>query len=107
MGFDFFSLNPEMLANLPFYIFPPKNILNTVASHLWKFYGDHQWMLIFHSFGDLPPAIAPLLNFRHKLVKLESEITVVPAEKKLIIENDIHWGFKNRKPAQTFAFVKL
>ena len=89
----------------PFYIFPPKNILTSVAHHLWKYYKQHHWLLVFHSFGDLPPAIAPLLGPNTKQITLDSPITVVPAEKKLVIGDETHWGFINRKPAQTLALI--
>ena len=73
------------------------------AQHLWKYYQKHEWLLIFHSFGDIPPAVAPLLKLKVTKVKLEEMSTIVPAEKQLKIGDEIHWGFLNRKPAATFA----
>ena len=104
IAYDFFSYPPSKLKNIPFYIFPPKNILNSTAHHLWCYYKDHEWMLVFHSFGDIPPAIAPLLKITEK-VELTGMATVVPAEKQLKIGEELHWGFKNNKPAKTFALI--
>ena len=105
LAFDFFSYKPSNLAGLPFYIFPPKNILSRVANHLLKYYQSHDWLLIFHSFGELPPTIAPLLMLNVTKHKLDKESTIVPAEKRLIIGEEVHWGFVNRKPAETIAIL--
>ena len=75
------------------------------AHHLWRYYQRHDWMLIFHSFGEIPAAIAPLLKLNVTKIALDKELTVVPAEKQLKIGDEIHWGFKNRKPAQTFCLI--
>ena len=75
------------------------------AHHLWRYYQRHDWMLIFHSFGEIPASIAPLLKLKVTKIALDKELTVVPAEKQLKIGDEIHWGFKNRKPAQTFCLI--
>ena len=105
IGFDFFSFDPKKLLNVPFYVFPPKNVLTMVAKHLWQFYQQHEWMLIFHSFGEIPPAIAPLLKLNITKFNLDPASTVVPAEKQLKIGDELHWGFLNRKPAQTVVII--
>ena len=104
LGFDFFSYPPVKLLNTPFYIFPPKNILTAVGHHLWCYYRKHEWMLVFHSFGDFPPSIAPLLQIATK-IELEPASTIVPAEKRLLIGGEVHWGFQNRKPEKTFVLI--
>ena len=76
-----------------------------VAKHLWQFYSQHEWMLIFHSFGELPPAIAPLLRLNVIQKELKEACTVVPAEKQLKIGEELHWGFLNRKPAKTLILI--
>ena len=105
LGFDFFSYDTKKLINVPFYIFPPKNVLTMVAKHLWQYYQHHEWMLIFHSFGEIPPSVAPLLTLNVIQTTLEKASTVVPAEKQLKIGDEIHWGFLNRKPAQTLVLI--
>ena len=75
------------------------------AHHLWRFYQKHEWMLIFHSFGEIPAAIAPLLKLYVTKVKLDEHLTVVPAEKQLKVGDEIHWGFLNRIPAATFCLI--
>ena len=62
-------------------------------------------MLVFHTFGEIPPAIAPLLRLNVKKVQLDDIITIIPAEKRLVVGDEVHWGFINRKPAQTFALI--
>ena len=76
-----------------------------VAQHLWRFYKAHEWMLVFHSFGELPPAVAPLLRLNVTQSVIDEHQTVVPAEKQLLIGDEKHWGFINRKPAQTLVLV--
>ena len=106
LAFDFFSYPPSKLESIPFYIFPPKNVFPLVAAHLWKFYMKHEWMLVFHSFGDFPSCVAPFLKHKNILkLELESAFTIVPAEKKLLVGEEVHWGFRNRKPAKTFVLI--
>lgn len=62
-------------------------------------------MLIFHSFGELPPAIAPLLRLNITQIEFDGPVTVVPAEKRLEIGEEVHWGFLNRKPAKTLILI--
>ena len=76
-----------------------------VANHLWKFFRNHEWMLVFHTFGELPPAIAPLLRLNVTQLELEGPMTIVPAEKKLFIGDEVHWGFINRKPSKTLVLI--
>ena len=76
------------------------------AAHLDRYYKKHEWMLLFHSFGDIPSAVAPLLLGNVTKIELDPASTIVPAEKRLIIGEETHWGFKNRKPAKTFALIK-
>ena len=76
------------------------------AHHLWRYYQRHDWMLIFHSFGEIPAAVAPLLKLQNVTkIALEELSTVVPAEKQLKIGDEIHWGFRNKKPAQTYCLI--
>ena len=76
-----------------------------VANHLWKFFQNHEWMLVFHSFGELPPAVAPLLRLNVIQAQFDGPVTIVPAEKRLIIGEEVHWGFLNRKPAKTLILI--
>ena len=75
------------------------------AHHLWQYYQQHDWMLIFHSFGEIPASVAPLLKLNVTKTALEDHLTVIPAEKQLKIGDEVHWGFKNRKPAATFCLI--
>ena len=104
IGYDFFSYDPVKLKGIPFYIFPPKNVVFNTAQHLWKYYMKHEWIFIFHSFGELPATIAPLLKHVQK-VNLDTPSSIVPAEKQLKVGDELHWGFWNRKPAQTIALI--
>ena len=105
IGFDFFSVNPNLFRHQVLYAFPPKNIINKVATHLDRFYRKHKFLLIFHSFAEMPIGIAPLLK-RATLNKIEIK-TVIPAETELFIDNQKHWGFLNRKPKATYALCHL
>ena len=105
IGFDFFSVNPNLFRNQVLFAFPPKNIINKVATHLDRFYKKHRFILIFHSFAEMPIGIAPLLK-RASLQKVDIK-TVIPAETELFIDGTKHWGFLNRKPKATFAVCHL
>ena len=106
LGFDFFSYPPAKLQSIPFYIFPPKNILNATVNHLWRYYRTHNWMLVFHSFGDFPTAVAPFLKDKNTVtLELQDAFTIVPAEKRMFVGEEVHWGFQNKKPAKTFVMI--
>ena len=108
LAYDFFSYPPNKLESIPFYCFPPKNILAPVVNHLWRFYLKHDWMLVFHSFGEYPSCVAPLLQMDNiRKLDLGEFYTVVPAEKRIIIGEETHWGFRNRKIAKTFVFIHI
>ena len=64
----------------------------------------HEWIFVFHTFGDFPPAIAPLLKHTIK-VPLDKPCTIVPAEKRMMVGEETHWGFWNQKPAQTYVLI--
>ena len=104
IGYDFFSYDPSKLLSKMIYVFPPKNVVAATAQHLWSFYMKHEWIFIFHTFGDIPPAVAPLLKHTTK-ISLDNPSTIVPAEKRMEIGEETHWGFWNRKPAQTYALI--
>ena len=101
VGFDFFAINPNLFKNQFLFAFPPKNIVNKVATHLNRFYKKHKFVLIFHVFAELPIGI-PILLERSRLVELDIT-TIIPAEFELIFNEQKHWGFVNTKPKATYA----
>ena len=105
IGFDFFGLNPNLIKSQVLFAFPPKNIINKVATHLDRFYKKHKFILLFHSFAEMPIGIAPLLK-RGSLKKVNVR-TIIPAETELMFDDHKHWGFINRKPKATYALCHL
>ena len=63
-------------------------------------------MLVFHSFGDFPTAVAPFLKDKNTVtLELQDAFTIVPAEKRMFVGEEMHWGFQNKKPAKTFVMI--
>ena len=98
IGFDFFSLNPKLVKSEVLYLFPPKNILSKVVTHLTRYYRTHKWVLVYHQFGEIPFAIPKIKSLQNRELKVHGPRTVIPAEFQLMIENQMLYGFWNRKP---------
>ena len=98
IAFDFFSASPKMLKLEILWCFPPKNLINQTISHLTKYFLNHRFILIFHSFGELPMGIPNLLQKGGKLVNFSRfPATIIPAEKQLLFRNQLFYGFWNDK----------
>ena len=102
IAFDFFSVNPEKLKNEVLWVFPPKNMIQQTMAHLLRYYRYHKFLLIFHSFGETPLGLPPLLEAGGKISNFPRfPASIVPAEKKLVYEGQEYWGFWNDKVKAT------
>ena len=97
IAFDFFSINPEYLLQEVLYIFPPKNLLTKVVSHIVRYYTTHQIVLVYHQFNEVPMAIPKLDGLRKREIIFREPRTIIPAEFQLKIEDQLFYGFWNRK----------
>ena len=102
IAYDFFSVDPKSLLADILWIFPPKNLIQQAMAHLARHYKNHRWLLVFHSFGEMPLGLPALLQLGGKLTKFHRfPATIVPAEKKLVFENQEFWGIWNDKVRAT------
>ena len=102
ISFDFFSMTPKLLKNEIAWIFPPKNLIDQVTAHLGRYYQNHRYILIFHSFGELPHGIPMLLEQGGKLSKFPRfPASIIPAEKQLIFRDKLFYGIWNDKVKAT------
>ena len=102
IAFDFFSTSPSELLNEILWIFPPKNLIDQTSAHLARYYKKHRYILVFHSFGEVPHGIPTLMQLGGR-VKAFSQfpVSIVPAEKQLMFEGQRFYGFWNDKTRAT------
>ena len=63
---------------------------------------NHRFILVFHSFGEMPLGIPSLLQNGGKLQNFTRfPATIVPAEKQLHFRNQLFYGFWNDKVQAT------
>ena len=98
IGFDFFSMNPDRLFDEILYIFPPKNLLTKVIAHIVRYYTTQRMVLVYHQFNEVPMAIPKLTTLKTRDLVFREPRTIIPAEFQLKIENQLFYGFWNRKP---------
>ena len=106
-AYDFFSFPPDELLGENIYIFPPKNLLDQTCQHLEKYYKNHNFLLIYHSFGSIPHAVTGLLKKAKFHQKLINQCTIIPDEHKLNAFNKTYWGFWNNRKSATYALLYL
>ena len=102
IAFNFFSVDPKSLINEILWIFPPKNLIQQTMAHLARYFKNHRFLLVFHSFGESPMGLPALLQLGGKITTFSRfPATIVPAEKKLVFENQEFWGIWNQKVRAT------
>ena len=102
IGFDFFTIKPADLLNEILWIFPPKNQIQHVMAHLARYYENHRYLLVFHSFGETPLGLPLLLQQGGKLSNfLKFPASIIPAEKELYFMGQLFYGFWNQKVRAT------
>ena len=97
ISFDFFSTNPEKLKKEILYVFPPKNLLTKTVMHLVRYYAKHKIVLVYHQFNEVPMAIPHLSGFQKRYLHFKKPRTIIPAEFQLTINNQLFYGFWNKK----------
>ena len=97
IGFDFFSTDPRKLAKETLFIFPPKNLLTKTVMHIVRYYTTHRMVLVYHQFNEIPLAIPYLANFQQRTLDFNKPRTIIPAEFQLKIQEQLFYGFWNRK----------
>ena len=106
IGCNFFAQKRADLSNETLYIFPPKRFNNKVAAHLGNYFMDVPFLFIFHAIGELPMSIANLVSKGAKLYELSDiNVSIIPAEKRLEVNNKVFMGFWNTKSKSTYAIV--
>ena len=102
VAFDFFTVKPSALESEILWIFPPKNLINQTIAHLVRYFRKHRFLLVFHSFGEIPLALPSLLDLGGRLHSFSRfPATIIPAEKELIFKTQKFWGIWNEKPRAT------
>ena len=97
ISFDFFSTNPEKLKNEVLFVFPPKNLITKTIMHLVRYYENHQIVLVYHQFNEIPMGIPHLAGFKQRKLEFYEPRTIIPAEFQLKIEDQLFYGFWNKK----------
>ena len=66
-------------------------------------YLNEKFILITHVFGEYPLGLQYFLNKKKlQLFKRTSKfVTIIPAEQKLVIKDQVFWGKINRLPLET------
>ena len=105
LAYDFFSFPPGKILGKKLYIFPPKNLIDQTCQHLEKYYKNHSFLLIYHSFGTIPHAVTSLIKKAHKHQQLTENCTIIPDEVKLLAFGRTYWGFWNTRKTATFALL--
>ena len=102
IAFDFFSIKPSDLMSEILWVFPPKNLIQQTMAHLARYYLNHRFLLVFHSFGETPLGLPHLLQAGGKLANFTRfPASIIPAEKQLHFENQLFYGFWNDKVRAT------
>ena len=106
IGSDFFAFNPEGYKNETMYIFPPKTITTKVAIHLAKYYQQIKYIMIFHSFMELPLGLETLITQGVTMLEWDEEkISIIPSEHKLEYNNKIYAGNWNERNKVTYILL--
>ena len=105
VAFDFFSIRPADLLKEILWVFPPKNLIQQTMAHLARYYSNHRYLLVFHSFGETPLGLPLLMQNGGRLESFSRfPASIVPAEKQLYFENQLFYGFWNDKVRATKLF---
>ena len=103
IGTDFFAMDPKQFKEYKLYIFPPKPMTSRVAIHLAKFYENHQYMMIFHAFHNIPLGLENLINQGARLMQCaEPELSIIPCEYQLEYKGNKYAGKWNNRSKTTF-----
>ena len=97
IGFDFFSTDPRKLQKEVLFLFPPKNLLTKTIMHIVRYYTTHKMVLVYHQFNEVPMAVPYLKEFRQRSLVFKEPRTIIPAEFQLKIQDQLFYGFWNRK----------
>ena len=65
--------------------------------HLVRFYSTHKIVLVYHQFNEVPMAIPHLSDFKQRHLHLRQPRTIIPAEFQLKIQDQLFYGFWNKK----------
>ena len=85
IGYDFLNFDYKKLDGMAIYAFPPKVLVEQVASVLLKHFADSKFILIFHQWYEIPLGISALLGIpTTELITLSKDeaITYIPSEEK-------------------------
>lgn len=91
IGYDFLNLDEKQLVNEKLYCFPPKNMLIYVLNHLWLYYKDTKFILLYHSFQEIPLGLERFLNLKtcsNQTVSNKMAVTYFPSESIHVIDLD-------------------
>ena len=103
IGTDFFSIDSKTIEQYKLYIFPPKQLVSKVAIHLAQYYKNHQYMMIFHAFSNIPLGLENIINQKARILQIEEkELTIIPCENQLEFQGDIYAGKWNNRSKTTF-----
>ena len=102
IAFDFFTIDPKVLLSEILWIFPPKNQIQQAMAHLARYYQNHRYLLVFHSFGETPLGLPLLFQQGGALANFSRfPVTIIPAEKELHFSEQLFYGFWNTKVRAT------
>ena len=97
IGTDFFAYTGEKWLRKKLYIFPPKNIITKALRHIFTGFTRNKIAILMKVINEFPPGFENC--FHHKkcyVYALENEITIIPSEKKLLLDDEVIAGDFNK-----------
>ena len=105
-GCNFFAQSIRDLNGHILYLFPPKRFTNRVAAHLSKYFMNFEFMLVFQAIGEYPMSISQLIAQGAKIYDIKDmHVSIIPAEKRLIYNNQTFMGYWNTRNKNTCVIV--
>ena len=83
IGYDFLNFDFSKLDNKNIFVFPPKVLIEQVAAVLSKYFIQHNFVLVFHQWYELPLGVGALLGIPStRIVTLSTDeaISFIPSE---------------------------
>ena len=114
IGYDFLNFDFELISNRKIFVFPPKVVLEQVATILEKHFSKTEFVLVFHQWYELPLSISSLLKLTTtRMVTLSNTepVSFIPSEEMRSMPNfhgqgDYKFnGTPNIKPRSTRMII--
>ena len=100
---DFLAMKPENVQNKILYIFPPKNMLARVLSHVQSNFMNSRFIMIVHVFKEWPLGVQMFQNNKKsKIFYLDTNRhwTLFPSESEMNLEGKVVRGRPNTRVAK-------